>query len=132
MCERCNLPTVPLRAPNHASLHSAPNRNAPQETAPLAVSKIRQNPTESYKILRKFVCARARTRAWCFSPRHSHEGGNPHAAAGNKWSSPVIPTKAGILMPPPLATFPSLSMDCAQTAVDSTHRGAAVPEPSCQ
>ena len=75
-----------------------------------------QNSTESYKILRKLVCARARTRARGVSPPviPTHSPVIPAKAgilvplplAYNKWSSPVIPAlshvipaKAGILVP---------------------------------
>ena len=62
--------------------YSTPSLNAPQETMPNSRS------AKFDKILRKFVCARART--------HVHVVFLP--------SSHVIPAKAGILMPPPLAT----------------------------
>ena len=64
MCERCNLPTAPLRA----SLHSAPNRSAPQETDSLAVNRNRHNPTESNEPQRKLVRAREATAFRFLSP----------------------------------------------------------------
>ena len=75
-------------APPTVTCYSTPSLNAPQETMPNSRSakfdRTLQNPTKSYG--NSCVRVRARTRAWCFSSRHSHtlprhsrESGNPRA-----------------------------------------------------
>ena len=102
MHETSNLPTEALRAPNpHPSSYPQSPRT-PRDDAKFAVGKIRQNATQSDRIPHDATKTRARAHAREASP-------------------PVIPAKAGILVP---ARVPFLS----RHGSDSTYRlGVAVP-----
>ena len=95
MRETSELPTTSLRAPNrHSSFPHTPIIPAHTHVIPakagiqLAVYTIRQNPTQSDKILQKLVCARdahareGRRSVSLASQRHSREGGNPFSRHG--------------------------------------------------
>ena len=68
MCETCRLPTAPNRQPPLR----AQSQRAARADAKLAVSRIRQNATESDEAQRKLVRARAREATAFRSPFSRH------------------------------------------------------------
>ena len=62
MCETCNLPTAPLRAPNRQPPICPQSQRSARDGGKLAVDGNRQNATGCSRAQRKLVPARARAR----------------------------------------------------------------------
>ena len=82
MCETCNLPTAPLRAPNRQPPICPQSQRSARDGGKLSVDGNRQNATGCSRAQRKLVPARARPHAFHASwlqSQQSRARPRPHA-----------------------------------------------------